>query len=75
MESAKIVTTKPFVGICRMQVCAEEDTSDEEILRHCNIKHPSGTKHGWVEVKRSGEEEAPVVCKENPQRMHFIVVC
>jgi hypothetical protein len=71
----RIVTTKPIVGICHMQVCAEADVTDEEILEHCNTGNPSGTMNGWSSIVRSPENMAPVVCKDDPARLHFMVAC
>jgi hypothetical protein len=34
MERVEI--TKAFMGICTMQVCAEKDATDKEILEVCN---------------------------------------
>lgn len=39
----KVVVTRPFMGICGMQVCAHKDATDEEILAVCNGENPSGT--------------------------------
>lgn len=70
----KIVVTKPMVGICHMQVCVEEDTTDEEILEVCNTENVSGTTNGWVEVIRDGDN-APIKCADAPNRLHIIVAC
>lgn len=70
----KIIVTKPFVGICHMQVCAESDATDEEILKVCNSQNPSGTSNGWTEVIREGEG-GPVECADVKGRTHFLVSC
>jgi hypothetical protein len=79
----RVIVTNPFVGICGMQVCAVADATDKEILAVCNSENPSGTTNGWGEVIREVKEEGfmnsknclPVVCKDYPDRLHFIVVC
>jgi len=76
----RIIVTRPIVGICYMQVCAEKDATDTEILEICNRENPSGTTAGWVrvvrEVKFEGEEnKLPVQCADNPNRLHFLVCC
>lgn len=70
----RVIITQPFVGICHMQVCAVADATDQEILRVCNAKNPSGTTHGWSAVIRDGDV-APVVCDSYPDRRHFMVSC
>ena len=70
----RVIVTKPCVGICHMQVCAESDASDEEILSVCNSQNESGTMNGWGEVIREGKG-APVQCADHPDRTHFLVCC
>lgn len=57
-----------------MQVCCEKDATDEEILDVCNRENPAGTRIGWGEVIREGQG-APVVCKDDPGRLHILVSC
>jgi hypothetical protein len=79
----RVIITQPIFGICYMQVCAEADASDEEILEVCNSENPSGTTNGWAEVIRTVEEEhnyripnfQPVQCSEYSDRQHFLIVC
>ena len=77
----KVVVTIPFRGICHMQVCAEKDATNEEILEVCNSKNPSGTTNGWGAVVREEITEGlfkcqgPVQCKADPERLHFMVSC
>ncbi|KKL07294.1 hypothetical protein LCGC14_2587460 [marine sediment metagenome] len=75
----KVVITRPFVGICYMQVCAEKDATDEEILNICNTNNPSGTFNGRGVVREVNDLDQdnmlPVVCKICPERLHFIVYC
>lgn len=66
-----------------MQVCAERDATDEEILAVCNRENPSGTTNGWAEVVRETVEGSrfktpdalPVQCAQSPERIHFVVLC
>ena len=74
----RVIVTKAFLGICHMQVCAVEDSTDEEILRVCNKENPSGTTLGWCSVVRSDAKEPkrnPVACAQEPGRTHFLVAC
>jgi dihydrodipicolinate reductase len=72
----RVVITKPMVGPCHMQVCAADDVTDAEILEVCNRDNPSGTAAGWCEVIREGvERQRPVRCADDPDRLHFLVVC
>lgn len=71
----RVIVARPWVGLF-MEVCAEKDATDQEILRLCNQRNPSGTTHGWMKVIRNGSYRAkPIVCPEDPNRMHFIVAC
>lgn len=70
----RIITTNPFVSLIAMQVCAEKDVTDDEILEHCNRDNPSGTTNGWMRTIRSGDG-SPVVCADDPERLHILVVC
>ena len=76
----RVVVTRPIVGIYAMQVCAEKDATDEEILSVCNGENPAGTIHGWTRVFREvdeyhGENLLPVQCESYDDRLHFIVFC
>ena len=64
-------------GIATMQICAQKDATDEEILNVCNAENPSGTKDGWSSVVRKDVEHypGPVRCADNKDRLHFIVTC
>ena len=67
-----------MLGFCYMQVCAEKDCTDQELLDHANIHNPSGTSQGWGEVAREDCEESrmrPVQCEEYEDRFHFILIC
>lgn len=72
--SERVVITKSILGICHMQVCAERDATDVEILDVCNRDNPSGTSLGWCEVIREGKGR-PIACADDATRTHFLVVC
>lgn len=74
----RVVITQPMIGLCHMQVCAVADATDEEILKVANAENPSGTRHGWSQVAREDykiENARPVVCGDDPNRKHFILIC
>ena len=81
-KSKRVVITRPIMGICGMQVCAVKDASDKEILEVCNRENPSGTTAGWGTVIRRvkkgdfmTKENLPVICADDSNRKHFIVLC
>lgn len=69
--------TRCAVGLCHMQVCADSNATDEEILEVCNRENPSGTTNGWSQVCRAAEPAnmAPVQCADDSSRTHFLVAC
>lgn len=74
----RVEVTIPMIGLVYMQVCAEADATDEEILEVCNKENPAGTRNGWVRVAREDhdrEDARPVECADHPGRKHFIVIC
>ena len=74
----RVEITKPMIGICYMQVCAVIDSTDEEILKVANRENPSGTTNGWSEVAREDYEDVrmrPVICDDDKNRKHFILIC
>ena len=74
----RVIVTKPMIGICYMQVCAEANVSDKEILEVANRENPAGTTNGWTTVARDNEEDErlnAVTCDDDPSRKHFIVIC
>jgi hypothetical protein len=76
----RVEVSRRAVGILYMQVCAEKDATDEEILLVCNGENPSGTSLGWCEVVRvlsEGiiENMLPIVCDKYEGRLHFLVSC
>ena len=80
MERVEI--TQPMIGICHMQVCAETDATDKEILQVCNTQNPAGTSNGWCDVIRNDDDleegdvsQAPIECGDDPKRSHFLVAC
>ena len=81
-ELYRVLITKSFLGLCSMQVCAEKDATDEEILEVCNRENPSGTQNGWCDVRREVLDDSvrtaatlPVPCDKYPERLHFLVLC
>lgn len=70
----RVIVTQPVVGICHMQVCAVADAADDEVLEVANRESPSGTSLGWASVVRSGPN-APVRCKDHPERLHLLLEC
>ena len=79
----RVEVSKCMVGIYGMQVCAEKDASDEEILVVCNRDNPAGTTNGWGLVLRNENLEdnnmpekcGPAVCDKDSERLHFLVLC
>ena len=79
----RVEVSKISVGLFHMQVCVVEDATDEEILRVCNMKNPSGTIGGWCKVVRTLDdtpwkdtsEALPIPCEDYPNRMHILVGC
>ena len=72
----RIVITKMWHGITSMQVCAEKDVSDDEILKVCNSQNPSGTTGGWSQVVRDDTEHPgrnPAQCDDDPERLHQLI--
>lgn len=75
----RTLITDHFLGPTLMQVCAESDVTDQEILTVCNTKNPSGTTTGWVTVIRTLEtgldNQLPTPCQDHPGRTHFLIHC
>lgn len=79
----RVVVTRPMVNIFTMQVCAVKDATDKEIIEVCDKENPAGTTMGWTTVIREvdensifkGENKLPVVCDDDPDRLHFLVLC
>jgi len=43
-----------------------------------SLANPSGTTNGWSEVAREdnkNERLRPVICDDDPERKHFIIIC
>ena len=80
---SRVEVSRAFHGLARMQVCAEADATDEEILATCNAANPSGTTNGWTCVVRAvvpGDDtkqpkHMPTPCGSYPERLHFLVQC
>ena len=77
----RVLITNPMNGIIAMNVCAEKDATDEEILTKCNKDNPAGTTNGWRIVIRElsqgndREDSLPVTCGDDDNRVHYIVTC
>lgn len=80
----KVEVSRIWTGLTSMQVCAEDDATDKEILKVCNRDNPSGTSGGWSIVVRSKTDcsknkidstAAPGKCEDYEGRTHFIVMC
>jgi len=74
----RVQITRPMIGICYMQVCAVSDATDKEILEVANRENPSGTSNGWIIVAKEDNEDKnarPVVCEDDKNRKHFIIIC
>jgi hypothetical protein len=79
----RIEVTRPIMGICHMQVCADADASDEEVLAFCNRENPAGTSNGWSHIIRENAADgfwsdcdlAPKACANDPRRLHLIIAC
>ena len=78
----RVEVTLNMVGLLRMQVCAVDDATDEEILEVCNRENPPTgdlSEARWQRVVRGGhpndiDGDAPGPCEEYPGRTHFLVV-
>jgi hypothetical protein len=78
----RVEITQPMIGICFMQVCAVKDAADPEILQVCNSLNVSGTSGGWQRVIREidlineiDEKYLPKQCEQDPERIHYLIVC
>ena len=74
----RVLITNPFIGICHMQVCAEKDVTDKEVLEICNRDNPAGIELGWAEVIRDDKDRPqnnPVQCEGRRHRHHLLVSC
>ena len=76
---ARVVVSRPMVGLLAMQVCAVDDATDEEILEVANRDNVCGTTNGWVTVIRNQDdypkESHMGPCDDHPGRTHFLVLC
>ncbi len=76
-RKANVLIIQRVVGVMHMQVCAEADTTDEEILEVCNRENPSGTANGWMKVLRDDSSFGPTTCKcprdDTHNRKHYMV--
>jgi len=53
------------------QVCARADVTPERIVELTNHLNPAGTENGWS----IDEGTAAVVCADDANRMHWILIC
>ena len=82
----RVIVTRAIMDIYTMQVCADKDATDEEILQVANKDNPSGTSNGWCRVCRKSEDHpdhpanegktlGPVQCAVNSYRLHILLTC
>lgn len=73
----RVVVTRAVHGICRMQVCAAKDATDDEVMAVANAQNPAGTTFGWARVIRDGApaEGGPIACADDPGRLHLLLEC
>lgn len=78
-KTTRVIVTRPVMGICWMGVCAVADATDDEILAVANRENPSGTRNGWTVVIREASQghadQQPIVCGDDPGRVHYVLVC
>ena len=76
-EGSRVVISRFFCGLLYMQVCCVADATDEEILKACNDRNPSGTSNGWCHVVRldTDKNKEPGPCQDHPGRVHILVSC
>ena len=70
----RVMISKRNAGNARMEVCAVNDATDEEILAKCT-DNVAGSVHGWTEVLRQQGKTGPVTCEAHPGRLIFPVTC
>lgn len=68
----RVEVTQAMIGICHMQVCAVKDADTEEVERGANAQNPSGV---GACILSQDEDKAPVVCGDDPNRIHYILNC
>ena len=83
-KDERVFTSLLWAGFRAMQVCVLPDTTDTEILLHCNKTNPQNVANGWHSVVRTEEDcerlhinknAVPGNCNDCPGRKHMIVVC
>lgn len=73
-----VVVTRPFIGLLYMQVCAHKDVPPPVAEDAANRENPSGTSGGWhiiTEQNAETDEQKPVACVNDPDRLHYLLVC
>lgn len=86
MTAEPVTILRTMIGICGMSVCAAKDATDADIIAVCNRLNPSGTSNGWGTVVRDESQsffmdaegkpnDLPVTCKDDPNRLHLVVLC
>lgn len=51
--------------------CAPKDVSVKDVEAHVRTTEPCGTSMGW----RLNEDTEPVVCDDDPDRLHHLLDC
>lgn len=66
------------IGIVHVSACAPKDQPRDEVLAAADRTHPTGLDHGWAfseDDTFSGGEPNPCVCDQDPDRLHYLLVC
>ena len=75
----KVIVTRPIVGICHMQVCADKAAMDAEIVEVANRENPPGVTSGTWRIVREVDvhwgDMRPVQCADDPGRTHYMLSC
>ena len=81
-KTPDVVVTQPFAGLCHMQVCAHKDVPTDVVEAEANRQNMAGTTGGWFIMipgsEHVGEDDGnmlPVVCGDDPDRLHYMLVC
>jgi hypothetical protein len=67
----RIEVVRPHLGEYWMEVCAEADCRDEELLAFANAEYGDGWTHVWRESEKGF---GPLPCIHDRRRMHFVLV-
>lgn len=78
-QQEDVIVTQPFMGLCHMQVCAHKDVPLHIVESEANLQNEAGTSGGWHLIAEGfhdiKEGQAPVPCKDDPARIHYLLVC